>query len=69
MKNSTALRFIAAVTAATIAAGAASPTWARSDTVTTVAAPRWVDQTVYRPSCRNTDRDCGFYSGRFGDPD
>jgi hypothetical protein len=69
MKNSTALRFIAAVTAATIAAGAASPTWARSDTVTTVAAPRWVDQTVYRPSCRNTDRDCGFSSDRFGDPD
>ena len=69
MKISTTLRFIAAVTAATIAAGAASPTWARSDTVTTVAAPRWVDQTVYRPSCRNTDRDCGFYSGRFGDPD
>jgi hypothetical protein len=69
MKTSTALRFIAAVTATTIAAGAASPALARSDTVTTVAAPRWVDQTVYRPSCRNTDRDCGIYSDRFGDPD
>jgi hypothetical protein len=30
-----------------------------SDTVTSVAAPRWLEQTVYRPSCRNTDRDCG----------
>ena len=69
MKISTMLRFIAVMTAATIAAGAASPAWARSDTVTAVAAPRWLDQTVYRPSCRNTDRDCGFYSGRFGDPD
>jgi hypothetical protein len=69
MKISTTLRFIAAMTAVTTAAGAASPAWARSDTVTTVAAPRWVDQTVYRPSCRNTDRDCGFSSDRFGDPD
>ena len=69
MGISTMVRFIAVVTAATIAAGAASPARARSDTVVTVAAPRWLDQTVYRPSCRNTDRDCGFYSDRFGDPD
>jgi hypothetical protein len=69
MGISTMVRFIAVVTAATIAAGATSPARARSDTATTVAAPRWLDQTVYRPSCRNTDRDCGIYSDRYGDPD
>ena len=69
MKISTMSRLIAVTTAAAIVAGAAPPAWARSDAVTPVAAPRWLDQTVYRPSCRNTDRDCGFYSGRFGDPD
>jgi hypothetical protein len=37
--------------------------------VTNVAAPRWLDQTVYRPSCRNTDRDCGIYFDGWGDPE
>ncbi len=69
MKISTMSRLIAVTIAAAIVVGAAPPAWARSDTVTTVAAPRWLDQTVYRPSCRNTDRDCGFSSDRVGDPD
>jgi hypothetical protein len=69
MEISTKVRFIAVMTAATIAAGALSPARATSDTVTNVAAPRWLDQTVYRPSCRNTDRDCGIYFDGSGDPD
>ena len=69
MKISKMSRLIAVTTAAAIVAGAAPPAWARSDVVTTVAAPRWVDQTVYRPSCRNIDHDCGFISDRFGDAD
>jgi hypothetical protein len=69
MKMPTVVRFIAVVTAATIAAGAAAPARARSDTVTNVAAPRWLDQTVYRPSCRNTDPDCGFYFDGYDGPD
>ena len=69
MEISTMVRFVALMTAAAIAAGTLSPARARSDTVTNVAAPRWVDQTVYRPGCRNTDRDCGFYFEGYGDPD
>ncbi|HEX4617678.1 MAG TPA: hypothetical protein VH230_17400 [Stellaceae bacterium] len=69
MEISTKVRFIAVMTAATIAAGTFSPAQARSDTVTNVAAPRWLDQTVYRPSCRNTERDCGIYVDGSGDLD
>jgi len=68
MKTSKIARFVALMAAATMAAGALSPAWARSDTVTNVAAPRWVDQTVYRPTCRNTDRECGSYFEGYGDP-
>jgi hypothetical protein len=69
MEIPTMMRFIALMTAATIAAGTLSPARARSDTVTSMAAPRWLDQTVYRPSCRNTDRDCGIYFDGSGDLD
>ena len=68
MENSTTVRFVALMAAAAIAAGTLSPARARSDTVTNVAGPRWVDQTVYRPTCRNTDRECGFYFEGHGDP-
>ena len=68
MEISKIVRFVALLTATAIAAGILSPALARSDSVTNVSAPRWVDQTVYRPTCRNTDRECGFYFEGYGDP-
>jgi hypothetical protein len=69
MTISTMVRFVALMAAAAIAAGSPSPARARSDTVTNVAAPRWFDQTVYRPGCRNSDRNCGFYFEGYGETD
>ena len=64
-----AVRFIAAIAAATAAAGTTLPAQATSDALTNVAAPRWVDQTVYQPGCRNIERDCGCRSDSYREPD
>jgi hypothetical protein len=68
MTTSTSVRFVAAIVAATVATGATLPAQATSDTLTTLAAPRWVDQTVYRPDCRNIERDCGCRFDSYGEP-
>jgi hypothetical protein len=68
MAISALARFAGAVVAATVAAGATLPAQATSDTLTIMTAPRWVDQTVYRPDCRNIERDCGCRFDSYGQP-
>jgi hypothetical protein len=67
MLASTLLRLIAITTAVTFAASAALPAQATSD-LFNQAAPRWFDQTVYRPTCPSIECDCGCLSDSFCEP-
>jgi hypothetical protein len=69
MLASTLLRLTAIMMATTIAASAALPAWAASDALFNQAAPRWFDQTVYRPNCPSIECDCGCRCDGFRDPD
>lgn len=58
MVTSTSLRLIA-VTSVFLVAGAIVPTSASSEKLSTLLAPRSLDQTVYLPTCQMSDCDCG----------
>jgi hypothetical protein len=68
MVTSTLVRFVAAVVAATAVAGSMYPAQATSDALISLAAPRWAEQTVYRPGCPNIERDCGCRFDSSGEP-
>jgi len=56
------LRLAALMISATVVLG--GPAQARSDGWIDPAAPRWVDQTVYRPNCLPADCACDCRSER-----
>ncbi len=68
MATTALVRFFAVMTAVTVAASAACPAQATSDKRIDLAAPRWVDQTVYQPDCRNIERHCGCHFDSYGEP-
>jgi hypothetical protein len=61
--NHPALRRLVVI-AAVVAAGLIGPAQAGSDRHTDRFAPRWLDQTVYRPDCLIADCDCDCQSER-----
>jgi hypothetical protein len=69
MARSTLLGLMAAMTAAAVAANATFPARATSDTLATLAAPRWVDQTIYLPNCLSIKCGCGCYFDGSCEPD
>ena len=50
------LYVIAVVSASAIVASIGTPSWATSDKSTKLAAPYWLDETIYRPDCPSNDR-------------
>jgi hypothetical protein len=69
MVTTTLLRFIAAMTVAAVAASAPAPALATSDRLTIMAAPRWIDQTIYQPNCPSIECDCGCHLPSYCEPD
>jgi hypothetical protein len=58
MTMSALLRLATGVALTTIALGVANPAHARTDWGINPNAPRWLDETIYRPTCLPSDCIC-----------
>jgi hypothetical protein len=64
---STSKALLAVLIVGVVAMGGASAARAASDGMTERGAPRWLDQTVYRPDCPRTERGRDWHTDRICD--